>query len=87
METIVVSAECGRDSADEQKILKTNQAHLIKMMLFGNYLMETFVLMPSVFQQLRNWQREKLRVQQMPQAEQNEANASGVRRPNVNMGK
>lgn len=46
-----------RERADEQKILKSNQAHLIKPTLSGNYLMETFVLMLSVLKQSRIWQR------------------------------
>lgn len=49
------SAACER--ADEQKIPKSNQAHLIKAVLSGNYLKETFVLMLSVLKQSRNWQR------------------------------
>lgn len=46
-----------RQRAVEQKIPKSNQAHLIKALLSGNYLEETFVLMLSVLKQSRNWQR------------------------------
>lgn len=49
------SVACER--ADEQRIPKSNQAHLIKAVLSGNYLKETFVLMLSVLKQSRNWQR------------------------------
>lgn len=45
------SAVCER--ADEQKIPKSNQAHLIKAVLSGNYLKETFVLMLSVLKKSR----------------------------------
>lgn len=55
MATGASSATCER--ADEQKILKSNQARLIKAVLSGNYLKETFVLMLSVLKQSRNWQR------------------------------
>lgn len=44
--------------ADEQKIQKTNRAHLIKSLLSGNYLMKTFALTHSDFQPSRNWQKE-----------------------------
>lgn len=55
METGASSA--ARKRADEQRILKSNQAHLIKAVLSGNYLKETFVGMLSVLKQSRNWQR------------------------------
>lgn len=43
---------------DEQKIQKTNRAHLIKSWLSGNYLVKTFVLKHLDFPQSRNWHEE-----------------------------
>lgn len=57
METAAFSAECQCDGAMNRRSWKTNQAHLIKLMLSGNYLMEALVLLPSVLKQLGTWQR------------------------------
>lgn len=58
MVTVAFSAECQRDGAIYRRSWKTNQAHLIKMLLSGNYLMETLVLLPSVLKQSGTWQNE-----------------------------
>lgn len=57
METVAFSAECQRDGVMNRRSWKTNPAHLIKLMLSGNYLMETLVLLPSVLKQSETWQR------------------------------
>lgn len=57
MKTVVFSAKCQHKSAMNRRSWKTNQAHLIKLMLSGNYLMETLVLLPSVLKQSGTWQR------------------------------
>lgn len=83
METVAFSAEWQRGGATNRRSWKTNQAHLIKLMLPGNSHGNISVVAYSL-EPVGNLAEEKLRVQQMPQAEQNEANASRVRGPNVN---
>lgn len=73
--------------ADEQKIQKTNRAHLIKSLLSGNYLMETFALTHSDFQPSRNWQKESCLFSKcFKKKHRTRQTIGGGRRPNGKVG-